>query len=212
MAFRSEREALKHRVDSLERELEDARSASAADLERREQEIAQLREQLQGLPPDRDAARRTFSIFVSSAVLVLVGAALYFVMRANPEPAPPPAPMPVETPAPPPAEAVPPERPAVAAAPPPVEGARLQPSRDEIQAAFAAMRPALQRCARGTTGVARATVSFSGETGRPTTVEVAGEGFAGRPAGACITRELRALRLEPFGNPSLSVTYPFMFH
>ncbi len=213
MAFRSDRQALVQRVEALKREVREFQAASEAEVARRREELAQLESQLAGMPADRSAVPAGLLLGLGVAVFALAGAGAYLMLlRAGPEPAPvvvvqeAPVPVvPVEVPAPLPPPAPPPPSP-----PPADPHSRPQPTRTEVAAAFAEARDDVLRCASGQQGTVAARVTFAGATGRVSAATVVSPPFAGTPAGSCMARVLRQMRLEPFENPSLTVTFPYV--
>jgi len=213
MAFRSDRQALVQRVDALKREVRDFQAASEAEVARRREELAQLERQLAGMPAERNAAHVPLMLGLGVAVFALAGAGAYLMLlHAGPVAAPvvvvqeAPVPVvPVEVPPPLPPPAPPPPSPA-----PADPHARPQPTRTEVAAAFAEARDDVVRCAAGQQGTVAARVTFAGPTGQVSTATIVTAPFAGTPAGSCMARALRQMRLEPFENPSLTVTYPYV--
>jgi hypothetical protein len=82
------------------------------------------------------------------------------------------------------------------------------PSRGDIMAAMASVRPAVNACAQGVGGVAQVRVTFSGSSGRVTSAMVEGQ-FAGTPQGSCIARAVRGASVPRFTQPTFSVLFPF---
>jgi hypothetical protein len=227
MAFRSDRQALVQRAEALEQELREVRAASEAEVTRRQEELAQLRSLLENLPADRNPARARLLLGLGVALFAVAGAGAYLMMlRAGTAPAPvaivQDARVPIDPVAVPAyAVAVPPPGPVAAppTAPPPTPPPspvdllqllpRRQPSRAEVQAVFTEARPEVLRCAAGLQGTVGARVTFSGATGRVTSATVVNPPFAGTPAASCMARALRDMAVEPFENPTLTVTFPY---
>jgi predicted Zn finger-like uncharacterized protein len=84
-----------------------------------------------------------------------------------------------------------------------------QPSRGDVASAMAAVNGAVRGCAGGQTGTASIRIVFA-SSGRVTTSGVTSPPFAGTPAGSCMARAVKAARVPPFANPSLTVTFPFV--
>lgn len=82
------------------------------------------------------------------------------------------------------------------------------PTRDEIKAAFEALRSELTTCAAGSQGTALLHVTITGPTGRATYSIVEGA-FAGTPEGSCMARAARAASFPRFAQPTLKASYPF---
>jgi hypothetical protein len=82
------------------------------------------------------------------------------------------------------------------------------PTRDEIKAAFEALRPELTTCAAGSQGTALLHVTITGPTGRATYSIVEGA-FAGTPEGSCMARAARVVSFPRFAQPTLKASYPF---
>ncbi|MBI2896599.1 MAG: hypothetical protein HYY06_23785 [Deltaproteobacteria bacterium] len=229
MPFRNEREALLYRAQGLERDLADERSArerSEAQRDDLAQELARVRRQLARLGPVAAPAPHPNAalILVGAAVaagLVMAGlvATMWTVRRAPAPaiapplpalPATPPIPLtplvPANQPVAPPRAVpmVPPEIPTEALSP----STRRVPTRTEIAAAFQSRAPEVRSCAGRLHGTAMARVTFA-SSGRVTAVSMVDGTFAGTSEGSCIARTLRTMRVAPFENPSLTVTYPY---
>jgi hypothetical protein len=82
------------------------------------------------------------------------------------------------------------------------------PSRSEVASGLGGVQAAVRNCKQGRSGTARARVTFAGDTGRVTSVQVDGD-FAGGPENSCIERAVRAARVPPFRRPTFQVTYPY---
>jgi len=81
-------------------------------------------------------------------------------------------------------------------------------SRSQVQAGMRAVKPAVERCGKGTPGTAMVTVSIAGATGRVTNATVGGQ-FAGTPVGSCVARAVRRARFPKFKRSKLTISYPF---
>lgn len=80
------------------------------------------------------------------------------------------------------------------------------PTRDQAKAAMDAVKPAVQACSKGETGVAIVDVSVAGTTGRVTTAQV--KGVTG-PAGSCIAQAVRKANFPKFKQAVFKLSYPF---
>jgi hypothetical protein len=80
------------------------------------------------------------------------------------------------------------------------------PSRDQAKAAMDAVKPGVQACSKGETGVAIVDVSVAGATGRVTTAQV--KGVTG-PAGSCIAQAVRKASFPKFKQAVFKLSYPF---
>lgn len=231
MPFRDEREALLRRAEGLERDLADERAARArSELQRVQlaEELARVRRHLARLAPLASPAcspRAAIGLrgAAMAGVLVVAGlGAMSWAVRRTPmhleaspiEVAPSVPPVPVMPPPVPltpivslPVPAIPPP-PAPPAESPQAAG-RTQPMRTEVASAFDLQRQAVRACAGSLQGTAMARVTFV-SFGRVTAVTLVDPTFAGTAAGSCMARALRTMRVEPFSNPSLTVTYPFV--
>jgi len=81
-------------------------------------------------------------------------------------------------------------------------------SRSQVQAGMRAVKPAVERCGKGTPGTAMVTVSIAGATGRVTNATVGGQ-FAGTSVGSCVARAVRRARFPKFKRSKLTISYPF---
>lgn len=81
------------------------------------------------------------------------------------------------------------------------------PSREQVQAALSAVRPAVQACVDGH-GTVRVRVSVA-SSGRVTTALVEDPYWARPPTGSCIARAVRTARFPPFARERFVVLYPF---
>jgi hypothetical protein len=82
------------------------------------------------------------------------------------------------------------------------------PGRDDVISALNVVKPKVQACGNGQTGIATAKIAVAGSTGRVTSVDVSGQ-FAGTPVAACVSREVGKAKFPKFSQPSFSVTFPF---
>ena len=99
--------------------------------------------------------------------------------------------------------------PAVGAAEALVEVLPEMPTREQVQAGFEQVRPALQKCAADKHGVAKvnATIAASGRIA----YALVGGAFKGTPEGSCMARALRKARFPKFSRDKLKVSLPFAF-
>lgn len=81
------------------------------------------------------------------------------------------------------------------------------PSSHDARAALDALAPALRACAAGAHAEARLLLMVAGETGRVRSATVTGD-FAGTPAGSCMARAARSVRLPAFSRATFSIAYP----
>ncbi|MFI5308853.1 MAG: hypothetical protein ACHQ53_15960 [Polyangiales bacterium] len=81
-----------------------------------------------------------------------------------------------------------------------------QPDRTQVVAALASVQPAVLACFGATRGVATASITVMGSTGRVTTARISGQSGA---IGSCIAREVRRARFPRFADSSLVISYPF---
>jgi hypothetical protein len=81
------------------------------------------------------------------------------------------------------------------------------PTRENVLAALAPIRPAVAECARGQHGTAQLDITVA-STGFVTQAIVGGD-FSGTPAGSCIARVARTAQFVPFKKPRFRVIYPF---
>jgi hypothetical protein len=81
------------------------------------------------------------------------------------------------------------------------------PTRDDVLAALAPIRAAVNECAHGQRGVAQLDITVA-NTGVVTHAVVGGD-FAGTPEGSCIARAARNAQFVPFQKPRFRVIYPF---
>ena len=121
--------------------------------------------------------------------------------RAEPRPEPEP-----ETTPPQPARPEP-ERPEPRPEPQP-EDLPPTPTREQVQAALAAVRPAVQACIEGH-GTVRVRIIVRGASGRVTTAVVQDGYFARQPYGGCIARAVRTARFPRFQQSTFVIVYPF---
>ena len=91
-----------------------------------------------------------------------------------------------------------------------VEDLPDHPSRDQVQAALTAVRPAVAACTNGQHGTARVLVTVA-SSGRVTTAQVQDEMWARPPTGSCIARAVRGARFPRFSEDRFRVMYPFAF-
>lgn len=80
------------------------------------------------------------------------------------------------------------------------------PSRSAVSSALGAVAPQARACGNGTDGTARATVTFTGSTGRVSNVSVSG---VDATIGRCVERAARNAKVPPFKQSTFNVTYPF---
>lgn len=85
---------------------------------------------------------------------------------------------------------------------------RATPTRSDVQSAMSGVQGAVQACGNGTSGTARVRVVFQGRSGRVTNATVDAAQLP-PPVRSCIARAVRGASLQPFSNPTFSVTYPF---
>jgi hypothetical protein len=81
-----------------------------------------------------------------------------------------------------------------------------QPTKSQVLSAMNKVRPAVQACAKGQSGVAFVNVSVAGKTGRVTNAQVSG---VTGPAGSCIARAVRKARFPKFQQNVFKVKFPF---
>jgi len=81
-------------------------------------------------------------------------------------------------------------------------------SRSQVQSGMNAIKPAIEKCGRGTPGTAMVNITIAGATGAVTNAVVTGQ-FAGKPEGSCISGVVRRARFPKFGRDKLTITYPF---
>ena len=84
--------------------------------------------------------------------------------------------------------------------------AQVLPSRAQVVAAVEGTRSQVVQCAEGQHGRLDIQVVFV-SSGRVTRPRIHGA-FAGTPAGSCMARAIRSMRVPPFRNAELAVSYP----
>jgi hypothetical protein len=84
---------------------------------------------------------------------------------------------------------------------------RDKPTRDDVQTALEAVRPAVVACAPGKRGTAQVDLIVAG-TGIPTRAVIGGD-FAGTPEGSCMARAVRGAKFPTFSQPTFRVIYHF---
>lgn len=77
----------------------------------------------------------------------------------------------------------------------------------QVLAVMNGLAPRIRRCGDGTPGTVHVDVTISG-SGRVTSALVTGQ-FAGTPIGSCAARTVRAARFPQFGQPSMTVRFPY---
>lgn len=94
-------------------------------------------------------------------------------------------------------------------APPPPADLPEEPTRDEVQAALSAIRPAVQSCVTpGAQVRVRITIANSG---RVTTAVVEDDYWSRQPHGGCIARAVRTASFPRFARDRFVVVFPFQF-
>jgi predicted Zn finger-like uncharacterized protein len=91
---------------------------------------------------------------------------------------------------------------------PSASGLPDQLSRSQVQGGMNGVADRVRRCGNGESGSVMVTVVIDGGSGRVTSANVDGP-FAGTPVGSCAARAVRGATFPRFGQPSLSVRYPF---
>jgi hypothetical protein len=82
-----------------------------------------------------------------------------------------------------------------------------EPTREEVQAALTAVRPAVQACVQpGAQVRVRVTIANSG---RVTTAVVEDDTWSRQPHGGCIARAVRTARFPHFARDRFVVVFPF---
>ncbi len=81
----------------------------------------------------------------------------------------------------------------------------LRPNRDSVATAFRSKTAEVRRCGDGE-GVATARVFLTGSTGRTRSVRVTGVDAA---VAACVASALEDVRVDPFLQERLEVTFPY---
>ncbi len=101
------------------------------------------------------------------------------------------------------------EPPPPVAPPPPPADLPEEPTRDEVQAALSAIRPAVQSCVQpGAQVRVRITIANSG---RVTTAVVEDDYWSRQPHGGCIARAVRTASFPRFARDRFVVVFPFQF-
>ena len=101
------------------------------------------------------------------------------------------------------------EPPPPVAPPPPPADLPEEPTRDEVQAALSAIRPAVQSCVTpGAQVRVRITIANSG---RVTTAVVEDDYWSRQPHGGCIARAVRTASFPRFARDRFVVVFPFQF-
>ncbi|MCU0672892.1 MAG: hypothetical protein MUE69_08900 [Myxococcota bacterium] len=101
------------------------------------------------------------------------------------------------------------EPPPPVAPPPPSADLPEEPTRDEVQAALSAIRPAVQSCVQpGAQVRVRITIANSG---RVTTAVVEDDYWSRQPHGGCIARAVRTASFPRFARDRFVVVFPFQF-
>jgi hypothetical protein len=101
------------------------------------------------------------------------------------------------------------EPPPPVAPPPPPADLPEEPTRDEVQAALTAIRPAVQSCVQpGAQVRVRITIANSG---RVTTAVVEDDYWSRQPHGGCIARAVRTASFPRFARDRFVVVFPFQF-
>jgi hypothetical protein len=94
-------------------------------------------------------------------------------------------------------------------APPPPADLPEEPTREEVQAALSAVRPAVQSCVTpGAQVRVRITIANSG---RVTTAVVEDDYWSRQPHGGCIARAVRTASFPRFARDRFVITFPFQF-
>jgi hypothetical protein len=85
-----------------------------------------------------------------------------------------------------------------------------KPTKKEVMDALKAVKPAVQKCGQGLTGVATVSMVFEGKSGKVTSAKVVGGPFKGGPQARCIARAVMKARVPAFLQTTFSVSYPFV--
>jgi hypothetical protein len=93
-----------------------------------------------------------------------------------------------------------------AAAAPSTANLPEKPSRDDVLNAMNGVKGAVSACANGQTGVAFASITVAGKTGRVSNVEVTG--MTGE-VGSCIARSVRKAAFSKFKSDNFQIKFPF---
>lgn len=84
----------------------------------------------------------------------------------------------------------------------------MTPSREQVEAAVALLRPAIRGCAMGQSGLATADVVVRPD-GSVAAVHISGAPFAGAASGRCMEGVVRHAKFPRFRKPSFQFRYPF---
>jgi predicted Zn finger-like uncharacterized protein len=97
-------------------------------------------------------------------------------------------------------------------APPKPAGPELadKPTKQQVMKALNGVKPRVQACGKGATGVATVSINIAGTTGKVASAKVVSGPFKGTPNAGCIEKAVKKAKFPKFKQAKFSVSYPFV--
>ncbi len=97
-----------------------------------------------------------------------------------------------------------------ATAPKPAADLPDKPTKQDVMSALNGVKPKVQACGKGATGVATVSINIAGSTGKVASAKVVSGPFKGTPNAGCIENAVKKAKFSKFKQAKFSVSYPFV--
>ena len=85
-----------------------------------------------------------------------------------------------------------------------------KPTKQDVMKALNGVKPKVQSCGKGQTGVATVSINIAGSTGKVASAKVVSGPFKGTPNAGCIEKAVKKAKFPKFKQAKFSVSYPFV--
>jgi len=102
------------------------------------------------------------------------------------------------------------ETPTKAPTPKPASDLPEKPTKQDVMKALNGVKPKVQSCGKGQTGVATVSINIAGSTGNVASAKVVSGPFKGTPNAGCIENAVKKAKFPKFKQSKFSVSYPFV--
>jgi predicted Zn finger-like uncharacterized protein len=102
------------------------------------------------------------------------------------------------------------ESPTKAPTPKPAADLPDKPTKQDVMKALNGVKPKVQACGKGQTGVATVSINIAGSTGKVASAKVVSGPFKGTPNASCIEKAVKKAKFSKFKQSKFSVSYPFV--
>ena len=85
-----------------------------------------------------------------------------------------------------------------------------KPTKQDVMKALNGVKPKVQACGKGASGVATLSINIAGSTGKVASAKVVSGPFKGTPNAGCIENAVKKAKFPKFKQTKFSVSYPFV--